>query len=125
MTGQAFLDGRDTGMYGAAVNRGLHTPPRVKPDYNTPYFQAIKARRHGLHPVARHADAGVRGFADTASYGGVNYVAAAADTLANPYPYSQNLEGERYIDHLDSEGRASAGCRQGGRGSRGAGGWLR
>lgn len=76
---------------------------RPSPDYNLPYFQAIRRNREALNPIVRQVDAGGRTFADTVSWGGANYLAAVGDTLANDYSYAQNLEGERYIDLLDSQ----------------------
>jgi hypothetical protein len=81
---------------------------RPHPDYNTPYYQEIARNRAALHPVLRQADAGVRGAADTVSFGGANYFAALGDTATNPYSFAQNLEGERYIDLLDSRDARTA-----------------
>jgi hypothetical protein len=76
---------------------------RPRPDYNTPYYQDIRRTREGLNPLLRQVDAGGRTFADTTTFGAANYLAAIGDTLTNPYSYAQNLEGERYIDFLDSQ----------------------
>lgn len=81
---------------------------RPRPDYNTPYYQEIARNRAAINPILRQADAGVRSAADTVSWGGANYIAALGDTLTNPYSYAQNLEGERYIDLLDSRDARAA-----------------